>query len=332
MVSPGQLRLVRELANDSAMEIDPVVEEGLVSYPDAEQVLDADEDAATVLEGLTRRGVLDGTFERTVYLCPSCETEGMRYTTVCPECGSAHIYEVDVIEHRDCGHVWVPDERPTGDDERCPDCGAVLEAEGIEQRQLSVCQECEERTEMPRHALQCRACEVLCVPFDAIERPLYRYRIGERGRAWLDTQLAARGAIADLLNERGFAVEVDATAPDGSGDRVPVHVYAEDDLLDGRVVADVHEMPTIEDVARLRAVVGAIDGRAYLVTTTGRIGERAVEAAEDADITILSADDGELERSYETTPEVGGDRTLIQRLTSVVRPDIDSLTDARSGR
>jgi transcription elongation factor Elf1 len=324
MVSPGTLTALSALADGSQAEYEPTIdtETGTVSYPDAAARLDADDPAAfETLEALAKRGILGRTFEEKVYLCPGCGGEGMTYTTACPTCGSAHTVETELFEHLPCGHIAAREEFEVGPEEFvCPDCEAHLDSlDAVESGLRHVCQDCGSYAEQPEHGLRCRDCDDIYAPSDATERVLCRYALTSEGTRWVEAQLAARESMVETLEERGFDARADTTVSTDRNER-PVHVYGEDELLDSRVVAAVHERPEREAAAQLRDVAAAVDARPYLVTTLGSVESDVVSIAEDADMRILSADtDGTLSNDYQVAEGRRTSASLVQRIASAVK-------------
>lgn len=317
MASPGEVRLLSDLADGAPEEYEPTIDEtGEVRYPTAAERCDpADGRAGAVLASLAERGLLERTFDTKVYVCPECSTEGMQYTTACPNCESTHVVEQEVIQHTECGHLAPPTRFEVSDGAYvCPECDATVNAEEIERDQRYHCQNCESIAEVAEHRLWCRDCRSVHPPDDAVERALYRYALTSRGERWLESQLSARHATVDELEARQFETDVDATVADG--DR-SVHVFATDELLDRRIVADVHERLTEADVAALREVADVAEARPIIVVTAGAIDPRVEEAG--ADLTILTArEDGTLEREYDVVEEPHDERTFVQRIASAV--------------
>lgn len=324
MVSPGTLTALTALADGSQAEYEPTIdtETGGVSYPDAETRLDAgDPNAFELLESLAKRGVLGKTFEEKVYLCPGCGAEGMAYTTACPSCGSAHTVETELFEHLSCGHIAAREAFEVGPDEYvCPDCEAHLDSlDEIESGHRHVCQDCGSFPEQPEHGLRCRDCGDIYAPGDATERVLCRYALTDEGIRWVEAQIAARESMVETLEERGFDARANTTVNTDRGDQ-PVHVYGEDELLDSRVVAAIHERPGREAASQLRDVAAAVDARPYLVTTLGSVEKDVVSIAEGADMRILSADtEGNLSNDYQITEGQRTSPSLVQRIASAVR-------------
>lgn len=323
MVSPRQLRVVDELANGSIEEISPsITDSGAVSYPDVERIAEpGDRSPEELLEQLARRELLERAFQEKVYVCPGCQTEGMSYTTVCPSCHSPHAIERELFKHEVCGYLGLEEEEfENADGESvCPNCNALLESSDRLQEQLCyVCQSCDTKTTMAEDALQCRSCEQLYPPDETIEEVLYAYRASSTGERWVTSQLRARELIEDAFAERGYETSVDATVTGESGTEHDVHVYAEDEVMNKRAVADVHSRPTPNEATSLRTASEDLDADAYLVTSEDAVSQSVAEISEDADITILAAAGDQLQRSYEIREDGGSNPSLMQRINSIV--------------
>lgn len=324
MVSPGTLTALTALADGSTAEYEPSIdtETGDVSYPAAERHLnDGDPGAYEVLESLAQREILEKAFVEKVYVCPSCDTEGMQYTTACGGCGSAYTIETELFEHLSCGHIAPREKFEVGPEEYvCPSCEAQLETlDEVERGTRYVCQDCGSYFESPEHGLRCRECGEVYAPGDAIERVLCRYSLSEGGHQWVDAQVAARESVVEMLEERGFEAEADTTVRTDAGEQ-PVHVYAEDILLDSRIVAAIHERPTEADALHLKEIASAVDARPFLITTLGSVGSGVERVAESADMRILSAEtDGGLRNDYQVSENPRPSQSLMQRIASAVR-------------
>lgn len=330
MVSPGKLRLVVELAEGSRDSYQPTIDDGReVTYPAVEEILAAeDRRPEEALESLTEREILERSFEGKVYTCPECREGQMAYTTACPRCQSLYVVNTELFECGGCGRAAPPEAfENDGGEIVCHDCGSAVEStDQLARTSRYRCHDCGEQHETPAHALRCenqtghRGGGFACDPHDAIEHALFRYRLGESGEPWLETQLRARRTIADALADRGYAVEQDATVATDSGTRHRLHVHATDELLGKSAIAAVHEQPTVGDVDSLEATAAELSAQALLVPTLGVVDERVVNRAEQADVRIVTVtDEGTIEREYEVSENLGDDRSFLKRLTSSLR-------------
>ncbi|UPM42579.1 hypothetical protein [Halocatena salina] len=326
MATPGVLRLLESLADGTVEEFSPVInEDGEVSYPDVDRHLDVnDRDSYSVLESLAQREILYREFREKAYVCPECGRDGMMYTTVCAECGSQNTVEQELYKHVECGCLAPKNQFQVGEGEYvCPDCQLTVRPEQMDVLHRHVCQTCGESGAGSVGALRCRECLSVCEPQKAIEWVLYSYGFEQYGRQWLTTQLSARQALVEMLDDRGFTVEVDAYIRDDSNE-TPVHLYGEEDLLGDRVVGAVHERPNQQDVERLHMAATPVDARTILVSTSGTVTEQAEELAQTHDIGLLSyQQDGTLAREYTTATRAEGSSSMLKRLTSSVRRQLN---------
>lgn len=292
---------------------------GAIEYPRAAQLLDdRDEQVVDVLERFGARGVLAGEFVSKVYSCPECSTQGMQYTSACPSCESAHAVETTVLEHRACGLTAPESEFRRGDEFVCPECETTVQSEEFDRDERYVCRECDEQFTEPDHRLWCRECLYMFPPGETIERALYRYRLTDDGREWIEHHQVAREAAADTLEERRFEVSVDATV-EGEGRSYPVHVFAEDQLLGERRVVALSERPTEEEVESFCELARRVGAHPIIVTTTGAVPEEVAERANTSELTLLSArPDGTLDSDFDVGDTATRNRSLFQRFTSAM--------------
>lgn len=136
----------------------------------------------------------------------------------------------------------------------------------------------------------------------------------------MGTQLAARQSLADALAARGYDVTVDArvSIDDEAG---AVHVDATEDLLDDRLIADVHETPDVAGVRRLCRAARGVDAEPVLLSTSGSLPPAADELVRAEAVTVLHAGDRELTREYEVADPAADPPSLFDRLRAVVDPE-----------
>ncbi|MHC3436803.1 TackOD1 domain-containing metal-binding protein [Natrialbaceae archaeon A-gly3] len=326
MVSPGKLRAVQELKDGDREAFEPTIDEtGRVSYPFAEDhVDDRDGEPVEVLEALADRGVLASAFQHKVYVCPGCAAEGLQYSTGCPHCGSVHAIRERAAVHTACETTFEPDRREGQEDtpegkaegEYCPACDEDVPPDDLEVDRRYRCQDCASWFDEPTHRLWCRECPRVYAPGDAHERALYRYPLTDAGIQWVTSQVAGRRSLAETLEARGYETRVDTSVRAPAGETVPVHVYAEDDLLDDRIVADVHSRPTTGDVRRLLEAAGD-RARPIIALTDGEVDERVAGLVDAEDVTVVSATEEGFAREYAVTDGPEESTQLLDRLGSL---------------
>lgn len=332
MVSPGKLELLAALKERRVEAYEPTIadESDELRCRPAEQILhDRDGPAPDVLEEVAQQGHLTKTFQKKVYLCPSCSSADLRYTTACPSCGSFQIVETKMLRHDVCDHV-APEEHYVSEENSepvCPGCDAAVNLADsetplgeLETVQRRVCHACEQWVETPTPRLQCQECPAV-EPSDATERVIYRYTLSDTGETWFDTLLPARRAVAEALTDRGFDTSVNTTITTETDEEIPVHIDAHDDLLDRRVVVGIAEQPAVTDVRPIKKAATAGTTRGIVLTTTGTITERAAALARSANLRVLTHQaDGSVQpvEATEAAEKSTVTRTILKRLTATV--------------
>ncbi|SIQ84610.1 hypothetical protein SAMN05421858_0587 [Haladaptatus litoreus] len=326
MASPGTVRLLTALWEGSLDEVRPTldVDTGEVTYPDATQQLD-DRDGETfdVLETLAERDLLYREFQEKQYICPRCEAKGMQYTTACPTCESPQTIRTERYVHSDCGYDGLREQFVGEDGVTCPECETTVESlSQLESEAVHICEDCETAFERPAHRLRCRECFLVSQPLQTIERILYRYYISEEGANWVEKQLTARQLLVEILETRTLETEIDTTVENRSGETVPVHVFAHDDLLDDRVIGAIHERPDEADVRELQSVAADANARATLVTTSGEIvGNEVSEMVAEEGVSVLRLTRNDtLRREYEIVEGTEARNSFVGRIANIFKP------------
>lgn len=289
MISPGALGLLEAMADGPIADLEPTFDDrsGAVRYPDAESYLSSGTTVVRVLESLADRDVLEREFREKVHQCPDCELTELRYTTVCPSCTSPETTTETILEHAECGYEASRERFAEGS---CPGCGDSFE--GITSEYVTIgerhrCTACACGFREHDGRLRCRRCSLVIEPTRAPETVLYRYRFDETRRDWLYSQLAARGAVGDVLSDRGFETAWDETVIGASGVEYLLDLYATDETRGLAVIVAVAETPTVEDVIDLHAT--SIDMDAYpIVIATGESPEDVTaDLADHLDVGLL---------------------------------------------
>lgn len=317
MVSPGTLRTVSKLTDGEQNAFEPSIgERGEITYPPVERSLDEQDGRATdFLETMADRGILAAEFEYKVYICPNCALEGMQYSTGCPDCGSVHATREPAAVHPSCGTTFgrdrssVEGNREQADELPCPGCEEDVSVDDLEQNLQYRCHDCDGWFESPTHRLWCRDCHRVYPPVDVREEAVYRYPLTDFGTRWITEQVEGRRLLVEAIESRGYETSVDTAVSTSANGELPVHVYAVDDLFDARIVAGVHESPTVDDVQRLVEAAREVDARPILLVTDGSVDGRVAELIDSEGVTIVSVSDGTLsdefdisERAHEPTP------------------------------
>ncbi|RQH00840.1 hypothetical protein EA472_09410 [Natrarchaeobius oligotrophus] len=323
---------LRDGTNDA---FDPEIDEaGDVTYPSVERHLDErDGPAIDFLRAMADRGLLSAEFEYKVYVCPNCSAEGMQYTTGCPHCASVHATRETAVVHPVCGEPLGVDPRSDGetaeddqDEDRedrqeslyCQNCDEEVAPDERKRDRRYRCHACDARFDSPAHRLWCRDCLHTSPPADVREQPLYRYRLSTAGDQWVAEQVDGRRSLAETLEARGYETDVDTTVTTSSDDELPVHVYADDDLLDDRIVVGVHSSPTPADVEHLLEAARETDARPVILSTDGSMDDSAAELVDAENVTVVSSVDGTLSRVRGISEHSREDNRVLEWLASIV--------------
>ncbi|WP_254663494.1 hypothetical protein [Haladaptatus sp. W1] len=315
-----------DLWEESLNGIQPTVDikTGKVTYPEANARLDEQDGAPVdVLEMLAEQDRLHREFQEKQYICPRCETKGMQYTSACPSCGSPETIRTERYRHTECDHEGMEEQFVDDDDIVCPECEIGLKSlDQLESDAANSCQNCDLIFESAEHRLRCRDCHLVTQPTRAAERILYQYYLTDQGAQWVEEQLTARQLVVETFKNRTMRTEIDTTVRTSSGEEIPVHVYAQDELLDDHIIAAVHERPYESDIAHLLTVAVDMDAHALLVTTSGTVvGEDIDQLDTDGRLTILEmTSDGVLQRNYETIADPTAQNSFVGRLTNIFKP------------
>lgn len=324
MVSTGKLRLIAELDEKSIECFTPTVsDEGCVDYPEAAKLITRrDSSSIEALNSLAERRLLEKEYTTKVYVCPSCHAEGLQYITGCPSCETTDTIRTTFFEHSQCDYTAKSKEFETEngvDTYYCPSCEDNVEFSELQMTQKHLCNECDETFDHPSHRLWCLECLHICPPEKATEQTLYEYELTEQGKHWYRTQTEARELLADEFATRGFDVSIDADLRSGEGTSYEVHIHATDDLLDQRIVADVHSTATSEEIQYISSVAEELQAQPFLLITDDSMPENMLQIAHQHDVTLLWIDqDNSINRYDLLENEYRSPGNIIDRLSSAV--------------
>ncbi len=150
--------------------------------------LSIDEVDESVLEALTREGLLVRRITDVAIACSKCGSLSISTKYVCPACSSVSIVKSRLIQHIDCGYVGseVSFLRSNSGALKCPKCGReVAEERLIVYATFFECLSCHFRTSSPNVIHKCHNCENIFKPADASLRPIYLYELSDKGRELL---------------------------------------------------------------------------------------------------------------------------------------------------
>lgn len=324
MVSVSELQLLSELSKGSVEDFKPTVsDEGEVTYPETTELLAQQERTSVeTLNGLASRGFLHKEYTTKVYVCPSCQADGLQYITACPSCENTHTIRTTFFEHDQCGFTAQAENFEIGDrtdTQQCPNCEDEVDSSDITIIQKQLCKGCDESFVHPSHRLWCLECFHLCEPEKATEQTLYEYELTEKGESWYEVQVQARELLADEFATRGFDVTLDADLQTDEDRLYKVHLHATDELLNQRIVADIHSVVDSEKINEINTVAKAFRAQPLLLTTDESISDEMLRIANQHGVTMLRVDQSGSIRRYESVDdEYRPAENIIDRLSSAV--------------
>lgn len=324
MSSPSKLRLLSKLSDGSIECFEPTVtEKGRVKYTEVEDLLThRDGTSREALNTLAERGLLTQEYTTKVYICPSCQMEGMQYITACPSCNATNTIRTTFFEHESCGYTDESIEfklEDSADTYYCPNCKDEVDTSAIAITQKHLCKGCSEPFESPNHRLWCLDCLHLCSPRKATEQTLYQYELTEDGKNWYEVQTSARTLLADELTTRGFNVDVDTDIHDSGNKSYPVHILAEDDLLNQQIVADIHSTVDSSKLRYISTAARAVQAHPLLLVTDDHIPDEILQIANKHDVIMLWIDrDGSIRRYESLSDDHRSSANIIDRLSSAI--------------
>lgn len=324
MVSVGKLQLLSKLSDGTVEYFKPTVsDEGEVAYSETEDLL-AHQDGTSVeaLDALAERGFLHKEYTTKVYVCPSCQTDGLQYITACPFCENTHTIRTTFFEHEQCGFTARSENfeiEDHTDTQQCPDCEKEVDSSNINIIQKQLCENCNESFDHPSHRLWCLDCLYLCEPEEATEQTLYEYKLTEKGENWHEAQVGTRKLLANEFDTRGFDVTLDTDMQSDEDGLYKVHIHATDELLNQRIVADIHSVVDSEKIKHISTVAEVFHAQPLLLATDESISDDMLQIANQHGVTMLWVDQSGSIRRYESLDnEYSSSGNIIDRLSSAV--------------
>ena len=324
MVSTGKLRVVSKLCEGPVEYFDPTVsEKGQVRYPEVDDLLTRrDGTSIEVLNSLAERGILHQEYTTKVYVCPSCQTDGMQYITACPFCEATHTIRTTFFTHEHCDYMAESREFEIENEPEtyyCPDCEDELNSSDIDIQQKYLCNECGESFDTPNHRLWCLDCLHICSPTRATEQTLYKYELSKDGENWYEIQTEARELLANELTTRGFKVDIDTNVQNEENESYPVHIYAEDELLNQQIVADIHSTVNSSKFQYISTIADEIQAQPLLLISDDSISDEVFQSVDHHKVILLWIDqDGSIRRYEPPDDKQRSGANIIDRLSSAV--------------
>jgi hypothetical protein len=301
-----EMKLVSSMLEAKIVDVKPqldfTTELGFI-YPVIEQSVDAKgTEALEIVESLSDKGILKGSFFDRLLRCPRCQSINLRPSTHCPKCSSGDIVRGRILEHVACGYVGVEDEFTSKGKYTCPRCKLELRTIGADYRSRGVlrkCRDCGEIFNVPLLKWRCLKCSSLVDEDEIDEVNIYAYSLDETKRNWLEFELQPKVRFLEFLRRHGYEVTENARVTGRSGAEHSIDILATRD--DGLVV---HSVAIGVEIARdkiqldrildfdTKAFDSGIHDKVLIIIPT--LGEEAAKFASYHRIKVLEPKDLEI--------------------------------------
>ena len=287
---------------DIKPQLDFTTELGFI-YPVVEQSVNTKgTEALEIVESLSDKGILKGSFFDRLLRCPRCRSINLRPSTHCPKCSSGDIVRGRILEHVACGYVGVEDEFASKGKYTCPRCKLELRTIGADYRSRGVlrkCRDCGEIFNVPLLKWRCLKCSSLTNEDEIEEVNIYAYSLDETKRNWLEFELQPKIRFLDFLRRHGYEVTENARLTGRSGAEHSIDILATRD--DGVVI---HNVAIGVEIARdkieldrildfdTKAFDSGIHDKVLIIIPT--LGEEAAKFASYHKIKVLEPKDLEI--------------------------------------
>ncbi|MFA6074754.1 MAG: hypothetical protein WCV63_03995 [Negativicutes bacterium] len=177
-------------------------------YPHVEQFYDGAEDYFFWLEEMTNQNILAKTrLVDRIFCCSSCFSALLKFSDLCPHCGSINIRNEKFVHCFTCGHV-APESQFIKDGRMvCPSCRTKLRLIGEDyDRPLEngVCLDCGNYHIDSKLSVVCLTCNKTFSTEDLSKRPIYEYKLTDAGRA--QTKFGTVNSAGLIVNELNYIV------------------------------------------------------------------------------------------------------------------------------
>jgi hypothetical protein len=237
-------KLLTEMMAGKISNIKPIFDftsETGFTYPIIEEMLEVrGQEAVSILESLSSRGILKKEFFDRFLYCPQCRSANLRPTTHCPKCGAGNIARGRVLEHFVCGYVGLESEFIAQGRLLCPKCKAELRKVDSDYRSLGLmrkCHVCEDVFQIPVIKWRCLKCTSITSEDKVVEINIYSYSLDEAQRSWLEFELKPKAQLIEFLRRRGYEVTENAVKKGRSGAEHNIDILATRD--NGIIIHDI---------------------------------------------------------------------------------------------
>ncbi len=157
-----------------------------ITYPAIESFFSKEDYALfSTLEFLEENGSIEGEFFEKVHLCNKCHCSFLNFMEVCPNCGSASLFEESLVHHFPCAYIGPESDFMKDGQLVCPKCSKKLKGLGVDYDKPAVihkCNHCGFFTQEPDVKTVCFNCERESSPEDLIAQTIKIYTLTSTGK------------------------------------------------------------------------------------------------------------------------------------------------------
>ncbi len=182
--NPNVVKLIKLMINGEIKKISPTTSKNTpgFNYSVAELVLHQDvEETIKTLDKLVDYSILRKKPVMSILTCQN-RNEPVIVKLVCPKCNASALRQITIIEHFECGFIGELLDPPFARIKHCPNCGVILNKEGIEyiQRRGYICENCGSTIETPIVTYYCRNRGKTIKTDEATVSQIYEYELNEQ--------------------------------------------------------------------------------------------------------------------------------------------------------
>ncbi len=159
-----------------------------LTYPAIECFfLEEDYALYNTLDFLEENGSIKGDFFEKIHFCNRCHCSFLNFIEVCPNCGSANLFEENLIHHFPCAYVGPESDFIKNGQLVCPKCNKMLKGLGVDYDKpafIHKCNNCGFVTQEPDVKTVCFNCEKESFPEDLIVQIIKIYTLTSVGESF----------------------------------------------------------------------------------------------------------------------------------------------------
>ena len=213
-------KLVQIMVDRGLHSIAPKIEQSGISYLSISELLPGEKDIQikSLLDKMTRSGILNAKLIDKVVMCPSCRGASILAKYNCPRCESIDIGRASIIEHIRCGYLDSKDKFEKGGALICPKCkGVVRESDYRKIGSSFQCNSCGSRFESPKIKHRCMNCQEEFTYKDALYESVFEYSLSEATKKNVAKGTLPLISIVNALKDGGYDVSQKAQLQGRSG-------------------------------------------------------------------------------------------------------------------